>query len=113
MPRGTYRRTKILLVLVEHNFIPYVPCSLKMLSHHSVAYCCRSIASQDDDIFSEVDFGRENDFGDQNSLLGESASLFETDLRTQNAAVFSGVEFDEAGSLLKSRKVSPTSQYRQ
>lgn len=61
--------------------------------------------SQDDNIFSEADFGRENGFENPNSLLGESAALFETDLQTNDDAAFSGVEFDEAGSLLKSRKV--------
>lgn len=68
-------------------------------------YVVRSI-SQEDNIFAEADFGRENDFGNPNNLLGESASLFETDLLHANDdAVFSGVEFDEAGSLLKPRKV--------
>lgn len=63
------------------------------------------MSSGHDDIFSEATFGGENDFGDQNSILGESASLFETDLHKDNDAVFSAVEFDEAGTLLKSRKV--------
>lgn len=63
------------------------------------------LVSQDYDIFSEADFGRENDFGNPNSLLGDSVTLFETDVRTNDDALFSGVEFDEAGSLLKSRKV--------
>eukprot|EP00903_Cladosiphon_okamuranus_P018655 g17170.t1 len=60
---------------------------------------------EEDDIFVEADFGRENDFENASSLLGESASLFETDvLHKGDEAVFSSVELNEAGSLLKSRK---------
>lgn len=53
---------------------------------------CRSI-SQDDDIFKEVDFGNEGNFG------------IESDLDSDDDAIFSRVDFDESGSLLKSRKV--------
>eukprot|EP00752_Nemacystus_decipiens_P012474 g11048.t1 len=63
-----------------------------------------AVRQDDDDIFSEVDFDRENDFGNPDSLLGESAPLFEAGLPANDDAVFSGVEFDEAGSLLQSHQ---------
>ncbi|CAM9530445.1 unnamed protein product [Ectocarpus sp. 4 AP-2014] len=48
---------------------------------------------QDDDIFKEVDFGNEGNYG------------IESDLDSDDDAIFSRVDFDESGSLLKSRKV--------
>lgn len=66
------------------------------------------LLSQDGEMFSEDAFGEENGFGNQNGLLGESASLFDTDIQTNDDAGFSRVEFDEIGSLPKSRKVRYT-----
>lgn len=62
---------------------------------------CLSVSGVDD-IFNEVEFSNEE------KLLGEASSLFESGLGSNgdDSDAFSEFEFDEAGSLLKSRKVA-------
>ncbi|CAN0196235.1 unnamed protein product, partial [Pylaiella littoralis] len=56
--------------------------------------------TENEDIFKETDFGNED------NLLGERSSHFEPDLDSygDDGGAFAEFEFNQAGSLLKSRK---------